>query len=214
MARAIDSEIRKNVKAMFKFQLRIGFLFFLLVLSIRIDAQTTFLIKKYVCPSESTSTFIYDSRKAGKSDGYCSSGTQLTMNVSGPTSLGTVTLTRLDGGPHRVQVNVTWNPGQMGVLKVDVYFRRRLYDGFPSFGCHWTGWDYLYTYELRREHVSPSGAITGNFEATVPNDQTESTFNLAYSPANTFPKELAATKVRYQNGRLVNGNPELIETPI
>jgi RHS repeat-associated protein len=215
MAKATDFKTVNNYNAMLKLKLSIILLLCFLSFSNIVSAQTPFIIKKFVCPTDASSTFIYDNIKAGTSDGWCNSGSQLTVNVSGPTSLGSVTVTRLDGGPHRAQVNVTWNQGQTGTLKVDVYFRKRTkISGWFNFDCQWSGWNYMYTYELRRESTSPSGAVMGNLVATVPNDQTQSTFNLTYLPSPSFPNELTATKVRYQTGRLVNGLLEEAETSI
>lgn len=173
------------------------------VLSINGLAQLPEPIKRYTCPDEATSSFIYDAIKAGKSDGYCNEGTELRVIVSGPPSLGTVSVVRVEhNGPHRAEVIVNWNPGQTGDLTVVVQYRKRIYKGFPSASCKWTNWSEMYTYKIFHEDILPQGSFTGMLTATVPGNETESVFNLNYIPGHDFPVTgLVAKKIRYLNGK-------------
>ncbi len=164
---------------------------------------------RYSCAEETTSTFVYDKIRASMSDSYCDTGTRIEIVVTGSSTLGTATVTRLDqSSDHRAQVNVVWKPGQTGYLTVDVYYNKRIYRGFPKLTCKWTGLRYMYTYKIYHGDSPPGGAITladrPSNEIKVPNDETEVQVNLEYNPANAsvnFGNGLQVKQIKYYNGR-------------
>jgi RHS repeat-associated protein len=190
--------------------------------------QTTTLTR-YACTDQATSTLIYDYIKAGKSDGFCDQGTQLKV-ISTPSSLATVTVTRLGSDDHRAQVNIAWVAGQTGTLTIEVQYRKRVYDKWLS--CKWTSWRDLYTYVVKRSDISPGNVINGTTVGTAPNDETLVTFNLNYAPTapeflsyqqcdfstgGTVPLQacgLQALKIKYENGKDDNQDqiPDVVET--
>ncbi|MEX2235381.1 MAG: RHS repeat-associated core domain-containing protein [Cyclobacteriaceae bacterium] len=207
-------------------------LMFLTGASFTCNAQT--IIKRYACTDQSTSTFIYDYIKADKSDGYCDTGTKLEVVVNEGSNLvsSVPTVTRLDGGPHRAQINVAWSAGMTGVLKVDVFYYKRIYKGFPSTKCKWSGRRYLYSYEIHRELINPGGELKGTTTLFITNELTESTFSLTYKPTNSHYLDeklcsqnsavlkqscgIKATKIKYGTGRDLNGDQseDMVESNI
>jgi RHS repeat-associated protein len=182
-------------------------------------AQTPIVLKRYVCPDATSSSFTYNAIRAEKSDSYCllggSDGTRINITVSGATDVGTVTKSRVDDGSpgHGAQIDIAWVPGKTGIIIIDVYYDKKIYKGFPSTKCKWTGNRYMYTYEIHREYVSPGGVFAGADVATASGNESVSTFNLTYSPTTSAyltSQEWMATKIRYQNGR----DAAAIETPI
>jgi len=166
----------------------------------------------YICPDAASTTLMYTGMKADDSDDYCGSGTKLSIKVIAGEELTSspTTVTRIDQGDdgHYAQLNINWKPGVAGVLKVEVYYNKNVYKGFPHSGCKWTGDRYMYTYEVHHELRGAGVQYLGDNFAAVPSNTSESEFSpILY--VNDLPSSLTATDIRYQNGK-----GELITEPL
>jgi hypothetical protein len=157
------------------------------------------VLDRYVCLSETSSEFIYEQIKGRESDDVCNSGTRMHIQTSGDTNIASsITVSRMDNGPHRAKVNIEWNAGMEGIVTIDVYYERREHTGWGD--CDWEPWTYMYTYKVYKLNVNPSGGLTGLTTLGVANDVTEKQFSLSYLPSSSYPKTRKVVKIKYHNG--------------
>lgn len=192
----------------FKISAIVSFVFF----SLTVFSQPTYY--RYACPSETT-TFLQNSTNlTDPSEGYCGSGTEVRVIINGPRYLyRSVTAVRQgsNGDPHPVDVTIDWNPGETGVLSIQVENRsRHKLTCFLCFDCYWYDWSTLYTYVVSNESLLPSGAVTGQTVIKEVDRFTARVFSLSYLPATNyinFAPNIYATRIEYYNGNQIVSQP-------
>lgn len=169
-------------------------IFYLLLLhSFLLEAKDEVILRRVVCPTETSSSFIYDDIKAKKSDRICSSGTSFRFHLSGDTHIvqeDGISIKRLDGGPHRAQVNINWASGE-GIIKIDVEYRADLHSWGTD--CDYTKWTYMYTYEIIRGDLNPGGDIMGESLITSTGVDPKNV-RLNYLQDSDYPENVASIR--------------------
>ncbi|ELR73394.1 hypothetical protein C900_04246 [Fulvivirga imtechensis AK7] len=159
--------------------------------------------EEFVCPANSSSSYLQQDPKAGRSNKCCSKGTQVKLEYSGDTQIvKSAEAVRLDNtpGPHRVRLDVEWNAQGEGVVLFDIYYRR-MRSGGTFCNCDFEAWTLLYTYKITRKSISPGGSLSGTAVRTTKDEQSLINFPLTYQKASNYDYDV--NKIRwYINGQL------------
>jgi hypothetical protein len=151
----------------------------------------------YACPDQTTFQYIDEVYRADKSDGVCQSGTYFHESpeiTSGSGLANSVAVTRLDGGPHRAQVDISWKDHSEGTIVIRITYKK---DIFYRLRCQWSE-RFLYTLYVHRQYVAPTGTFSNDQAKSAVSDTTPITFNLSFTPAQT-PSGFLLMKARYSN---------------
>lgn len=161
--------------------------------------QTPIYLERFICSTETSTELIYDDIKGRESDRICDAGTRMHIITTGDTDMATVTVSRMDNGPHRAKVNIVWEEGMSGIIDIEVYYERRENKRLGI--CDWEPWTYMYTYKVYKLDANPSGTLTGANLQTAKTETDESVFTFDYLPSPTYPASLRARTLKYWNGK-------------
>lgn len=154
--------------------------------------QTPIEIKKYICDYETHTELIYDAIKGRESDDVCDQGTKMHVTPIGDDIYNSITVERMDNGPHRAKVIIDWKPDAVGSVAIKVYYERREHKGW--FGCGWEPWTYMYTYVIEKGSPNPAGHLAVDNDLIVSDGTTFPQVELTYHRDPDYPQDVAYMK--------------------